>query len=393
MSIEAIEGIKKRRMLRSQIDSNDLENVMNEELNSVDVETPLYDILAKMKSQDLHEILVLDRSELAGLVSFGTLLRRKTIAVTTKARSVMESPPEVKLGTPLTEVAEHMVSTGYRQMPVVKRNKPVGIISRKDIIRVIPQIRDLRNLVVADIMTDEVRAVKENDALSMAVEIMSTLDIRTLPVVDDEGILTGIIGVKDVVRYNWREKQKQTVGEITGNSTPVELKVDSLSVNAPVTVSPDTTLGEAVDLILEKNISTLPVIMGRDIVGMVTTYDMVELIASFRERDMVYMQITGLEEEDRRELEIMEREIQTGLAKIAKVSRPMLLTIHVAKYHEKGNASKYSLSGRLTTEHNLFVAKAVDWNIIKATIQLIEHLERRVLNRKEERLDRRKGKI
>jgi len=62
-------------------------------------------------------------------------------------------------------------------------------------------------------------------------------------------------------------------------------------------------------------------------------------------------------------------------------------------YHEKGNASKYSLSGRLTTEHNLFVAKAIDWNIIKATIQLMEHLERMVLNKKEERLDRRKGKI
>ena len=79
----------------------------------------------------------MDGNGLAGIVSFGTLLRRKTLAVTTKARSVMESPPEVDKDTPLTEVAEHMVSTGYRQLPVVKGHKIAGIISRMDIIRII----------------------------------------------------------------------------------------------------------------------------------------------------------------------------------------------------------------------------------------------------------------
>jgi len=392
MGVEELEGIKKREILRSKIDSKGLSGMMSEEFDTVDVDTPLYDVLAKMKSQDLHEIPVLDANGMAGIVSFGTLLRRKTVAVTTKARSVMESPPEVRTDTPLTEVAEHMVSTGYRQMPVVRGHKIVGIVSRVDIIKVIPQIKDLRNLVVADIMTEDVQTVKEDDAVRDAVELMRNLDIRTLPVIDDEGRLTAILGVKDIVRYNWREKQKQTVGEITGNSSPVEIKVESLAVNSPTTVSPDTTLGEAVGIMLEKNISTLPVLMGKEIVGIVTNYDMVELVASLRERDMVYMQITGLEEEDRRELEVMEKEIQAGMAKIAKVTRPMLFTMHVSKYHERGNSAKYSLSGRLTTEYKVYVAKAVDWNITRTTIQLMERLERRVMEKKEERLDRRRGR-
>ena len=392
MGVEELEGIKKREMLRSKIDSKSLSSMMSEEFDTVDVDTPLYDILAKMKSQDLHEIPVLDGNGIAGIVSFGTLLRRKTGAVNTKARSVMESPPEVGTDTPLTEVAEHMVSTGYRQMPVVKRHRIAGIVSRMDLIKIIPQIKDLRNLVVADIMTEDVQTIQEGDAVRDAVELMRNLDIRTLPVIDDEKRLTAILGVKDVVRYNWREKQKQTVGEITGNSSPIEIKVESLAVNSPTTVSPDTTLGEAVKIMLEKNISTLPVIMGKDIVGIVTNYDIVELVASLRERDMVYVQITGLEEVDRRELEVMEKDIQAGLAKIAKVSRPMLFTMHVSKYHEKGNSSKYSLSGRLTTEYNVYVAKAVDWNITKTTVQLMEHLERRVMEKKKERLNRRKGR-
>ncbi len=390
MGIEALDGVKKREILRSQIDSNDLQVIASREIDMIDVETPLYDVLAKMKSQDLHEIPVFEGNELAGLISFGTLLRRKTVDVNTKARSVMESPPMIGVDTPLTEVAEHMVSTGYRQIPIVKGRRPIDIISRKDIIKVIPRIKELGNLVVSDIMTNDVQVVREGDSLTTAVEIMSTLDIRTLPIVDDEGKLIGIVGVKDVVRYNWREKEKQTLGEITGNSTPVEIKVESLSNRSPITVTPDTNLRKAVDLMLEKNISTLPVLMGGDIVGIITTYDMVELIASFREREMVYMQITGLDQEDRYELEVMEMEIQSGLGKIAKVSKPMLFTIHVSKYHESGNSSKYSLSGRLTTEHSLYVAKAVDWNITRATIELMEHMERMVLEKKEERLDKRK---
>jgi CBS domain-containing protein len=392
MGVEELEGIKKREMLRSKIDSKSLSSIMSEEFDTVHVETPLYDILAKMKSQDLHEIPVLDGNGIAGIVSFGTLLKRKTVAVNTKARSVMESPPEVGIGTSLTEVAEHMVSTGYRQMPVMKGHKIAGIVSRMDIIKIIPQIKDLRNLVVADIMTEEVQTVKEGDAARDAVELMRNLDIRTLPVIDDEGRLTAIVGVKDIVRFNWREKQKQTVGEITGNSSPVDIKVESLAINSPTIVSPDTTLGEAVGIMLEKNISTLPVVMGKDIVGIVTNYDIVELVASLRERDLVYMQITGLEEEDRRELEVMEKDIQAGMAKIAKVSHPLLFTMHVSKYHEKGNSSKYSLSGRLTTEYNVYVAKAVDWNLTKTAIQLMEHLERRVKEKKKERLKRRRGR-
>lgn len=392
MGVEELKGIKKREMLRSKIDGKNLEKIMSEDFDTVEVDTPLYDILAKMKSQDLHEIPVIEGGKLVGIVSFGTLLRRKTVSVSTKAKSVMESPPEVKIDTQVTEVAEHMVSTGYRQLPVVKGHKVIGIVSRMDLIKIITQIKDLRNLVVADIMTEDVQIVREDDAVRDAVEAMRNLDIRTLPVLDDAGNLTGIIGVKDIVRYNWREKHKQTVGEITGNSSPVEIKVDSLSVNSPATISPDTTLGDAVSLILKKNISTLPVLMGREIVGIVTTYDLVELIASLRERDMVYVQITGLEEEEHWELEVMEREIQDGLVKIAKVSRPMLFTLHVAKYHEKGNSAKYSLSGRLITEYNVYAAKAVDWNITKAIIQLMEHMERRVMEKKKERLDRRKGR-
>jgi hypothetical protein len=102
------------------------------------------------------------------------------------------------------------------------------------------------------------------------------------------------------------------------------------------------------------------------------------------------MQITGLEEEDRFSLDMMEREIQNMLAKISKIARPQLFTMHVTKHHASGNRPEYSLSGRLFTEHGAFIARSVDWSLIKATVDLMNVFDAKVLEMKDERLDKKK---
>jgi len=395
MVLEELENIQKRNMIQSMIDSFRLSDLMAVEFDTVEPDSPLYDVLSKMKNNDLHEIPVVERDNFEGVVSFGTLLKRKALPLNTKAKSVMETPPEMHPDTRITEVAEKLVSTGYRQMPVIRNNRLEGIISRKNLIGIIPKIRDLRNIKVESLMTTEVYTIGENDPIVDAVELMREMDIRTLPVVDNHGRLSGIIGVKDIVDYHWREKQKQTMGEVTGNSTPVTIRVSSLAVDTPITTRPDSSIGEIAELMLDRNISTLPVLAKEgeeeELVGIITTYDIIELITTFKEREMVYVQISGLEEEDAYELEMMEKEIQTGLSKIAPISTPLLFTVHVSKYHKEGTSSKYSLSARLTTEHKIYLAKAHDWSLIRATVELMNRLDRTVKEDKEEYINKRKG--
>jgi len=177
---------------------------------------------------------------------------------------------------------------------------------------------------------------------------------------------------------------------MTGDNSPVKVKVSSIALDAVYTVDEDATLGGAVKAMLENNVSTLPVVKGSRLAGIITKYDIIELLASFRQRDMVYTQITGLDQEDRFAADTMEKDITASLQKIAKITRPMLFTLHVTKYNAQGNTNKYSLNGRLTTESKVWVASAVDWDLNKATISLMQHLERRVIERKEEKLDHRK---
>ncbi len=386
-----IAGIKKREQLRSMVEATKITDLMSKEFEYVSPEDQLSDVLRKMGQLDLHEMPVsLDGKRLMGVVSYGTLLKRRNLPITTKAGSITVMPQEIGPDTLVTEVAEAFMTSGFRQIPIVRGQNIQGILARTDLIKIIRGIKELRELKVRDIMTEDVQTVGPEDPVETALLSMKNLTIRTLPVVDGENTLTGIVGIKQVANYNWKERKRETVGEMTGDNSPVKVKVSSIALDAVYTVETDATLGEAVDAMLENNVSTLPVVEDGALAGIITKYDIIELLASFRQRDMVYTQITGLDQDDRFASEQMEKDITMSMQKIAKITRPMLFTLHVTKYNAQGNTSKYSLNGRLTTESKVWVASAVDWDLNRATINLMQHLERRVIERKEEKLDHRK---
>jgi CBS domain-containing protein len=388
-----VEAMKTKERLRSLIDSYKLEDLLEKKFDTVDPEEGVSEIIAKMRAKDLHEMPVAEDKgkKFVGLVSEKSIIRRRNLVIGTKIRSIMDTPPEIKIDTPLTVVAEHFISTGYRQMPVLKGKTIVGMVRREGLLSIIPKIKELKSIPLHDIMTTDVQVVGFNEPVKHALEIMRNLDIRTLPVVTPEGKLHGILGVKDVIQHDWSNvKRRETKGEFVGNRDPVHLTVESLDIESPVTAGPDTTLQQAVDIMLSKKISTLPIVENNELRGIVTGYDIIQLMAALASRDIVYMQITGLEEEDRFSLDQMEKEIQTGLQRVAKMDKPMLFTMHVQKYHPSGNTAKYSLNGRLFTEREVYSAGSVDWNLMKATVDLMNRLSKMATVTKEEKLSHRK---
>jgi CBS domain-containing protein len=391
MNAQEIAGIKKREQLRSMVESIKLTSLMTKGFEHVGPEEQLSDVLKKMGQLDLHEMPVsLDGKRLMGVVSYGTLLKRRNLPITTKAGSITVMPQEVTPDSLVTEVAEAFLTSGFRQIPVVKGQIIQGVIARTDLIKIIADIAELRELKVSDIMTEDVQTVGSEDPVETALMSMKNLTIRTLPVVDNESKLTGIIGIKQVANYNWRERKRETVGEMTGDNSPVKVNVSSIALDSVITVDANADLGKTVGLMLKNNVSTLPVVEKGNLAGIITKYDLIELLASFRQRDMVYTQITGLDQDDKYAADQMDKDITSSLQKIAKISRPMLFTLHVTKYNAHVNQYKFSLNGRLTTENKVWVASAVDWDLNKATVMIMQHFERRIIERKEEKLDHRK---
>ena len=112
--------------------------------------------------------------------------------------------------TPMLEAHNIMREKGIRRMPVVKKKKVVGIVTRSDVRQAEPSDATTLNvweinyllarLQVRDIMSKKVFTVMPEDTIKTAAALMHDNQIGALPVVNKNGELQGILTESDVFR-------------------------------------------------------------------------------------------------------------------------------------------------------------------------------------------------
>lgn len=82
---------------------------------------------------------------------------------------------------------------------VTRERRPVGMVTDRDLaVRVVAEGRDPRTTVVADIVTYDATTLPRDAGIDTAARIMRERGIRRLPIVDDDGLLTGIVTADDL---------------------------------------------------------------------------------------------------------------------------------------------------------------------------------------------------
>ena len=83
---------------------------------------------------------------------------------------------------------------------VCDEGKPVGILTTEDIVaRLLVAKKDQNTTKVKDIMSSPVKTASMNDDLNLVSEMMVKENFLSLPVVDEDGNLAGIVTVYDVI--------------------------------------------------------------------------------------------------------------------------------------------------------------------------------------------------
>lgn len=384
MGVKDLQDLKKISMLRSQIESKKIEEIMDSEFPTLKSDDKVSDALNKMRETGYQDIPVMEDGEYIGTISYGAILRKKSVGLDSKVANFVKTPPVARKDSYITDVAELMVMNNTRQVPVLSPNKKkvVGVVGRNQLIDVVAGIKALNEIKVWEIMTTPVESVDSKSMLDDALEIMRGLDIRTVPVENEAGEVVGIVGMKEVIDNNWKTDSK-TVGDISGKSKKAEVTVESVCKSAVSTVEWDDDVGSAIKIMSDNKFSTLPVTEKGELVGILTQFDVVELISACRERDYLLVQISGLDEEDKALTGALYEDIGKEIDKIKKIGIPESLFINVAKYNEKGDRSKYSVSAKLIFNGRTISAKQVDWDLIKTVSDLMKKITEMVVDMKE----------
>lgn len=129
---------------------------------------------------------------------------------------------------------------------------------------------------VKDWMTAEVVTITPDTTLPEAHRLMTDKRIRRLPVVEN-GHLVGIVTRGDVREAEPSDATSLSIWEL--NYLLAKLKVSSVMTKNPISTSPETTIAEAAQVMLENKISGLPVVDNRgNVIGIITESDIFRLV-------------------------------------------------------------------------------------------------------------------
>jgi acetoin utilization protein AcuB len=380
-----LDGVELERML--------VKEVMSSASVTANKSESVSDVVAKMKKFQVREVPVLEGNRPIGLVSYASFIHRRGLPLAAKVEQVMLPCPRLEEDMLVTAALQEMMSAGVRGAPVVRASKMVGFLSRTDLIRIFPKITPLKDRKVSSIMTTEPHSVTEHDTVMKAQILMKGLMEKTLPVVDASQRLVGAIGMPEVMDVLWNPKSSaKPPNEIRGERAHADIAIGSVMSRPAISVTPEETAGKVASLMIEKGLSTMFVTESEKLVGVVSQADLMEQILSLKPTEGVYIQITGLNEEDPDVYDVLYDLIEKSMKRIDKIQPPRVFTVHVSVYHHEGMRSKYSLVGRLTTTKKMYYSRATDWDLYRTMDSMLDSLEKNIKRDHAKYLDQRKQK-
>jgi CBS domain-containing protein len=137
---------------------------------------------------------------------------RPTTALTLHARTAADlmtpSPVSISRASSVREAAAFLTARGISAAPVIDdAGRPVGVVSRSDIL-VRHQAPAPNRTPVHSVMTPAVFCVRPDTPAAEVIDTMVGLGVRRVFVVDDAGVLIGVVSAFDVLRKLGRRKRR-----------------------------------------------------------------------------------------------------------------------------------------------------------------------------------------
>ncbi len=177
--------------------------------------------------------------------------------------SILKKPITVTSKTSVIAARDLLLRYKIKRLIVVKNaNKPVGIITEKDITRATSAFsgRDIGDITVGDFMSENLIIVKKNNSIYDCAKLMKNNNISSVIVLNENNSLTGIITKTDLV-------ESFLINGVTNK------KVSKYMRRKVITVDPKESLFVVQSVLVNNKISRVIVKKNKMPVGIITYRD------------------------------------------------------------------------------------------------------------------------
>ena len=134
-------------------------------------------------------------------------------------------------------------------------------------------------MLVREIMTSPAYRLHEDASLDAALQVMSTARVTSLPVVNRDGRVVGIISEADLLQERLESDPRAHLRLVAAPSGPLPATVGQVMTAHPYTVREDSDVAELAGTFARTDWKSVPVVRGDVLLGVVSRSDVIRAMA------------------------------------------------------------------------------------------------------------------
>jgi CBS domain-containing protein/ribosome-associated translation inhibitor RaiA len=360
----------------------DIADIATTEYIDVDADERLGKIRSIFERENPKGIIVTEDGEYEGIINQRQLVQSH-IQDGTKVRGLVRSAPKVERHEDVREVARVLVESNAKIAPVFEGDSLWGVVTEDAILEAV--LDNLDTLTVGDIYTEDVISVTEDTNIGRVINLLREHGISRLPVLDEDGHITGMVTTHDIAEFAVRDMERQQKGDRSGDQDRIlDIPVYDIMTSPVSTTTVEDTVDTAVGRMLDNDYAGLVVTPEENdslVSGIITKTDVLRAL-TYTEQDHMDVQITNIHL-----IETLARDtIRQRIQEVAEKYQKMQVQHAHVRFHKhkekKRGTPLIQCQIRLRTNRGQVAGSGEGYGADNAFRVAIDKLERRVLELK-----------
>lgn len=187
------------------LNSIKITEIASEPLITRDQEMYIYDAFTLLSSRNEHHLIIVDPEEnIEGIVTDRDLIEHlgyEFFLSIKKVKDIMSPYVEtVSVDNSVVDVLTKMAQESADYVIVTENNRPMGILTERDVARLLAKDYDILNLTCGQVMMTPLFTVFLDTPLYEAAQVMKEKDIGRLVIISSEDKVQGIITQADIIK-------------------------------------------------------------------------------------------------------------------------------------------------------------------------------------------------
>ncbi|HJH31874.1 MAG TPA: CBS domain-containing protein [Methanosarcinaceae archaeon] len=276
-----------------------VEDIMSFPVYVIAPDEPISHARNLMLKHKIGSIIVVNNDDMIGIVTKSDLGKRMAQAEPVWRRRPIDkvpinlvmtkSPITIYPGASIKQAASLMIENSINNIPVTK-NSVVGIVSKTDIVKYVSgQALDTK---VSELMNEHTISVHRHHTINHVIDEMERNEISRIIVIDDTEEAVGVISTSNLALSALTDNE----GNLSTKSIKmarrpnpggqktyryikeVPLVAEDIMSGPVVTIASNATIVDAAKIMIEENITALPVEQDDEIIGIISRSDIIKAV-------------------------------------------------------------------------------------------------------------------